>query len=315
MIATVTLNPSLDKTVTVDRLIVDETNRWTRMRSDPGGKGINVSRVIHVLGGETIAYSFVGGLDGQVFQQLMERRGVPFDFIPIRENIRSNFIITNLKTHRQTRIDAPGPQVTEDELERLIDKVMRIEPLPEFIVFAGSVPPGIPTDIYFRLITDAKKRGIKTVLDSDKEWLKEGIKALPSIIKPNVFEAEMLLGVKLKSEEAIIHAVKTLCRRGFGIVAISRGKLGMIISDRKQMLKLNSPDVEIRSTVGAGDSAIAGLVIGLSRGMGLEDAARLAVASGAATAITPGTELCHREDIERLFPLVEVQRLSGRKTA
>jgi 6-phosphofructokinase 2 len=309
MIATVTLNPSLDKTVTVDRLIVDEANRWTRMRSDPGGKGVNVSRVIHVLGGETIAYSFVGGLDGQAFQQLMERRGVPFDFIPIKENIRSNFIITNLATHRQTRIDAPGPHVTKDELARLIDKVMRIDPLPEFIVFAGSVPPGISQDIYSRLIADAKKKGIKTVLDSDKEWLREGIKAIPDIIKPNVFEAEMLLGVKLKSEEAIIHAVTTLKKQGFGIVAISRGRRGMIISDGRQMLKLTSPDVEIRNTVGAGDSAIAGLVMGLSRGQNLEESARLAVAAGAATAITPGTELCHREDIERLFPIVKVQHL------
>jgi 6-phosphofructokinase 2 len=311
MIATVTLNPSLDKTVTVDRLIIDEANRWTRMRSDPGGKGINVSRVIHVLGGATIAYSFVGGFDGQAFQQLMEQQGVPFDFTPIRENIRSNFIITNLKTHRQTRIDAPGPYITAGELDRLIDKVMRIEPPPEYLVFAGSVPPGIPQNIYVRLITDAKKKGIKTVLDSDKEWLKEGIKALPDIIKPNVFEAEMLLGVRLKTEETIIRAVQTLCKQGFGIVAISRGKRGMIISDGRQLLRLTSPNVRIRSTVGAGDSAIAGLLMGLRQGKSLEESARLAVAAGAATATTPGTELCHREDIERLLPMVGIERLKS----
>lgn len=309
MIATVTLNPSLDRTVTVDGLVIDEANRWTSQRRDPGGKGINVSRVIHKLGGETIAYGFIGGIDGAIFKQLMQHQGVPFAFTEIEGAIRSNFIITNLKTNRQTRIDAPGPHISKDELERLKDRISHIEPEPEFLVLAGSVPPGVPDDIYIQLIENAKRKGIKTVLDSDDEWLKEGIKARPDVIKPNVHEAEELLGTKLKDEEAIVEAVKTLISQGIDIVSISQGKDGMIIADENEILKVVSPHVERKSTVGAGDSAIAGLVMKLSEKAGIEEAARLAVAAGAATALTPGTELCRREDVERLLQYVKVERL------
>lgn len=309
MIATVTLNPSLDKTVAVDGLVVDEANRWTSLRRDPGGKGINVSRVLHELGGETVAYGFIGGIDGNILKHLLEQQGVPSDFTPIKGDIRSNFIITDLKTRRQTRIDAPGPCVSASELESLIDKIIHIKSKPDFIVFAGSVPPGVPDDIYSLLVEGAESYGVKTVLDSDDEWLEEGIKAKPNVIKPNVHEAEELLGTELKTEEDIVQAARALVARGIEVVLISRGKHGLIAANKDEVLKVTSPKVEVRNTVGAGDSAIAGLVLKLSQGDGLEEACRLAAAAGAATAMTPGTELCRREDVERLLPYVKVERL------
>jgi len=309
MIATVTLNPSLDKTVTVEGLVVDEANRWTSLRRDPGGKGINVSRVLHELGNETIAYGFIGGIDGQILEHLLGEQGVPHDFTPINGQIRSNFIITNLKTRRQTRIDAPGPHISRNELENLMDKITHIEPKPDFLVLAGSVPPGVPDDIYRQLIEEAKKHGVKTVLDSDDEWLKEGIKAKPNVIKPNVHETEELLGEKLRDEAAIIQALRTLVTQGIEVVAISRGKDGLIVANGGKILKVIPPQVEIRSTVGAGDSAVAGLVLKLSQGDGIEEACRLAVAAGTAATLTPGTELCRRQDVERLLPQVKVENL------
>jgi len=310
MIATVTLNPSLDKTVTVEGLVIDETNRWTSFRRDPGGKGINVSRVLHELDYDTIAYGLVGnGIDGATFKQLINQKGVPFDFTTIIGEIRSNFIITNVKTHRQTRIDAPGPKISKDELDNLISKINNITPEPEFLVFAGSVPPGVPDDVYRYLIEDAKIRGIRTVLDSDVDWLKEGIKAKPNVIKPNIYEAEQLLGVKLKDEQALVKALKEFIDQGIEIAVISRGKEGLVISDGNMILKVIPPSVEVSSTVGAGDSAIAGLTMKLSQGASLEDAARMAAAAGAATAMTPGTALCRKDDVEKLFHLVEVEKL------
>jgi 6-phosphofructokinase 2 len=309
MISTVTLNPSLDKTVTVEELVVDEANRWTSLRRDAGGKGINVSRVIHELGGETIAYGFIGGFDGETLKHLLRQQGVPFDLTSIKREIRSNFIITDLKTCRQTRIDAPGPHISKNELRKLIDKITRIKIKPDFLVFAGSVPPGVPADIYRQLIEKAKESGIKTVLDSDNTWLKEGIKAKPNIIKPNVHEAEELLEVQLRDEVAIIEAVKTLVSKGIEVATISRGKDGLIVATKEKVLKVTSPQVEVRSTVGAGDSAIAGLVLKLSQGYGIEEASQWAAAAGAAATLTPGTELCRREDVERLFPQVKVKRL------
>jgi len=309
MIATVTLNPSLDKTVTVEGLVIDEANRWTSLRQDPGGKGINVSRVLHELGNETIAYGFIGGIDGQILEHLLGEQGVPHGFTPINGQIRSNFIITNLKTRRQTRIDAPGPHVSRDELEDLVGKLTHIKPKPDFLVLAGSVPPGVPDDIYRQLIEEAKKHGVKTVLDSDDEWLKEGIKAKPNVIKPNVHETEELLGEKLRDEAAIIQALRTLVTQGIEVVAISRGKDGLIVANEGKILKVIPPQVEIRSTVGAGDSAVAGLVLKLSQGDGIEEACRLAVAAGTAATLTPGTELCRRQDVERLLPQVKVENL------
>jgi 6-phosphofructokinase 2 len=309
MIATVTLNPSLDKTVTVEELVVDEANRWTSLRRDPGGKGINVSRVIHELGGETIAYGFIGGFDGEALKHLLRQQGVPFDLTPIKGEIRSNFIITDLKTRRQTRIDAPGPNISRDELRKLIDKITRIKTKPDFLVLAGSVPPGVPADIYRQLIEKAKESGIKTVLDSDNKWLKEGIKAKPNVIKPNVHEAEELLEVQLRDEVAIIEAVKALVSKGIEVATISRGKDGLIVATKEKVLKVTSPQVEVRSTVGAGDSAVAGLVLKLSQRYGIEEASQWAAAAGTAATLTPGTELCRREDVERLFPQVKMERL------
>ena len=309
MIATVTLNPSLDETVTVEGLILDEANRWTSLRRDPGGKGINVSRVIHELRGKTTAYGFIGGIDGVALKHLLEKQHVPFDFIQIKENTRSNLIITNLKTYRQTRIDAPGPRVSRNELKNLIDKITNIKPKPDFIVFAGSVPPGVPKDIYRQLIEEVKRHGTKTVLDSDNDWLKEGIKAKPNVIKPNIHEAEELLEVKLKSEEAIARAAKALVARGIETVVISRGKDGLIFADEDRVLKAVVPEVEIKSTVGAGDSAIAGLVLKLSRGEKSEEACRWAAAAGTAAALTPGTELCRRDDVKNLLPYIRVEQL------
>ena len=309
MIATVTLNPSLDRVVTVEGLVLDEANRWTSLRQYPGGKGINVSRVIHELGSETTAYGFIGGIEGEAIKHLLGLQGVPYDFIPIRGEVRSNFIITDLKTHRQTRIDAPGPSISRDELRILIDKLIRIEPRPDFLVLAGSVPPGVPDDIYRRLIEAAKAHGVKTVLDSDGKWLREGVKATPNVIKPNVHEAEEMLGTKLKDEAAIIQAAKTLVAQGIGVVAISRGEDGLIIANEDKILKGIPPRVEISSTVGAGDSTVAGLVLKLSQGGGIEEACRLAVAAGTAATLTPGTELCRRKDVERLLPQVKVERL------
>jgi 6-phosphofructokinase 2 len=309
MIATVTLNPSLDRHVQVENLVLDDTNRWVSMKYQPGGKGINVARVVCVMGGETKAYGLVGGVDGDVLEKLLKRHKVPCDFTPIRGDIRSNFIITDLKTHRQTRLSAPGPNVTPGELKKLVDKISGIRPKPSHMVFAGSVPPGVPDDIYYELINKMKSMGIMTVLDSADQWLREGVRAKPDIIKPNVREAQGLMGVELKTEEDIIYAVKTIVSSGIKIAAISRGKDGMIIADKDQVLKLTPPNVQVQSTVGAGDSTVAALVLKLSQGGTLEEASRLAIAAGSAATLTPGTELCHKEDVERLLPQVKVEKL------
>ncbi len=316
MIATVTLNPSLDEHITVNGLVVDETNRFVRRHRYAGGKGIDVSRAINEMGGITVAYGFIGGLNGRALEILLDQEGVLFSFTPIKQETRTNFIITDTKTSQQTRLGAPGPHISKGELERFVNKLTNIRPRPDLLVASGSVPPGVPVSIYYDIITQAKSLGVRTVLDSEGKWLKEGMKAKPYLIKPNVHEAEGMLGKGLPTEEAIVEAAFEIVAMGIEIVAISRGKDGVIAASRESVVKAVPPPVRVGSTVGAGDCAMAGLALKLAYGEPLAEACRLAVAMGTACVLTAGTELCHRADVERLLPQITVSEMplsNGRK--
>jgi len=306
LIATVTLNPSLDRTVTVHGLTVNESNLWTRVHLYAGGKGIDVSRAIHEMGGRTIAYGFIGGHEGRDLEVLLDEEGVPFSFTPIEQETRTNFIILDTKTSRQTMINAPGPRISKEELERFYRKMRQIYPRPDLIVTSGSVPPGVPDNIYYDIVMEAKNQGVRTILDSSGQWLEEGIKAEPYLIKPNVHEAEELLKTELATEEAITKAALNLVEMDIEVVVISRGKEGIIAATKERIFKAVPPPVKVRSAVGAGDCAIAGLALKLAYGEPLIEACRLAVAMGTATVLTPGTELCHRADVEMLLPQIKV---------
>ena len=312
-IATITLNPSLDQHITVDGLVVDGTNRWSRLYRYAGGKGIDVSRAIHEMGGSTIAYGFIGGTIGRAVEILLDQEGVPVSFTPIQRETRTNFIITDTKSSQQTRIDAPGPRISKREWERFRRKMLRISPSPDFIVTGGSAPPGIPTNVYSTMIMEAKSFGVRTILDADGHWLAEGVKAKPYLIKPNVREAEELLERELPTEEAIIKAALDLVEMGIEIAVISRGKDGIIAASKKEVLKAVPPPVKVRSMVGAGDCAVAGLALKLANGEPLLEACRLAVALGTAAVLTPGTELAHRADVERLLPQIKVEKITSRQ--
>ncbi|MBI4304592.1 MAG: 1-phosphofructokinase [Chloroflexi bacterium] len=309
MIATITLNPCLDEHVIVNRLMVEEANRWSRLNHYAGGKGINVSRAIHEMGGATMAYGFSGGHNGRLVEILLDREGVPFSFTPIKDETRVNFIITDATTGQQTRIDAPGPRISKSELNRFFRKLRKIRPSPDIMVASGSVPLGVPATIYRDIISDCSSYQVKTILDTTNEWLAEGIKAKPYLIKPNVHEAQELLGRELPNEEAVIQAALDMVEMGVEIVVISRGKEGFIATNGKEMFKAVSPSVKVRSSVGAGDCTVAGFALKLATGEPLIEACRLAAAMGAACAMTPGTELCHRTDARRLLSKIQITEI------
>jgi len=315
MIATITLNPSLDEHIIVHGLVLEETNRWVRRHHYAGGKGIDVSRAIHEMRGMTIAYGFIGGSNGRTVEILLDEEGVPTSFTPIEAETRTNFIITDTKTSQQTRIGAPGPHISKKELERFLRKMRKISPSPDMLVVSGSVPPGVPVSIYYDIVMEAKGFGVRTILDSAGQWLEEGIRAKPYLIKPNVHEAEILLGRELSTEEVIIEAALDLVKMGIEIVVISRGQDGIIAAAKGSLCKAVPPSVKIRSAVGAGDCTNAGLALKLADGEPLTEACRLAVAMGTAAVLTPGTELCRRADVERLLPQVEVQEIPTKPRA
>jgi 6-phosphofructokinase 2 len=313
MIATITLNPSLDIFITVHGLVIDGTNRWTNSRIYAGGKGINVSRAVHEMGGRTVAYGFIGGSPGRQVEILLDEEGLAYSFTPIEHETRTNFVITDTLTSKQARIDAPGPPISRKEFQRFRTKVRQIRPKPDMVVLGGSVPPSLPVNIYYDMIIEAKEFRVRCVLDSEGQWLEEGIKAKPYLIKPNVQEAETLLGRELPDEEAIIKAALDLVDAHVEIVVISRGKDGIIAATRKMMVKAVPPKVKAKSTVGAGDSTVAGLALKLAHGEPLIEACRLAVAMGTAATLTPGTELCHQPDVEKLLPQIQVSEMAVEK--
>lgn len=315
MIATITLNPSLDQTITVPGLVVDETNRWTTTRLYAGGKGIDVSRAIHEMGGKTTAYGFIGGAAGRTVEILLDEEGVPFSFTPIKQETRTNLIISDTKTGQQTRIDAPGPRISKREFDRFHQKMTQISPKPALMVVSGSVLPGLPANVYCDIITETKSFGVRCILDSEGRWLEEGIKAKPYLIKPNVREAEELVKAKLTDEPSITRAALSLVEQGIEIVVISRGRDGIIAATKEKIFKAVPPPVKVKSSIGAGDCTVAGLALKLARGESLVEMCRLAVAMGTACVLNPGAELCHKADVEQLLPQVKVWEMTTEQPA
>ena len=314
MIATVTLNPSLDLTVTVDRLVVDDVIRMRSMRKDPGGKGINVSRVVNTLGGATIAYGFIGGHEGGVLSVLLAEEGILTSFVAIEGDTRINVIVSERESGTQTRINAEGPRVKVEDLEKLKERLWKMGGVycaARFMVFAGSIPPGLPKTVYRDLIEDTQDRGIKAVLDTDGDALKYGVRAKPFMVKPNTYELERLVGRDLRNagDQEIIQAAKEVRDMGVEVVAVTRGGGRAVLVTGDRILLGTPPSVKVVNSVGSGDSFIAAFLLALLHGKGFEEAFQWGLAAGAATAITPGTELLKKEDFYRLIPEAKVEEV------
>lgn len=306
-IATVTMNPSIDQHILIDRLVKDDAIRAREIRRDPGGKGINVSRALKELGAETLAFGITGGGAGYIVRALLHERGIRFETVEVGEETRINFIVTDRSDGTQTRISSPGPWVTLEEAERLRDLVLAHRPAPAWWVLGGSLPRGIPADFYARLIRALQGRGARCFLDADDDALKIGIEARPYGIKPNDDELGRLVGRRLRSEAEILAAAREVLDSGVGVVAVTLGERGALVVTSSSVIHTLTPAVEVHSKVGAGDSFLAGFVHALSRGESLEAAARLATAAGTAAVIHEGTQLCRREDVDRLAVQVSVE--------
>ena len=311
LIATLTLNPSLDELFTLERLVADDLNRAESMARYPGGKGINVARVVRELAGRTAAYGFVGGRDGQWLADALDAMGVPHRFTRIGGTTRNNLKILTRRPPREWQINSPGPRIRRAEQQALVRAMAACRPRPAWWTFSGSLPPGVPADIYRRLIVLAHRAGISCALDADGAALAQGVRARPEFIKPNRREAERLVGQGLRDARDAARAAAALVRQGVGTAVISLGAEGAVLASREVegAWRASSPSVRVRSTIGAGDSLVAGFVTGRVRGVSVLEAFRLGVTCGAACVMTPGTELCHRRDVLRLLPRVRLHRV------
>ncbi len=309
MISTVTLNPAFDRTIYVGGLVCGDTNRITRTELDAGGKGVNASRMLAVLGSETVALGFVGGTTGRFIEHVLFEEGIHTDFIRTVAETRTNIDIECRDGLPPTTLNERGGPITPDELTRLKACVRAWAKQSKMMVLGGSIPQGVEPTIYAELIEIIRSEGSKAVLDADNQSLLHGIAAGPSMIKPNIEEAKRLTGMELKTPCDVAEAARALVARGIELVVVSMGKRGAVAASASECYYAVPPRVEVLSTVGSGDSMVAGICAGLVGGKSLADALALGSASGAATAMSSGVEMGKREDVLRLLSGVAVERL------
>ena len=311
MIATVTLNPSLDEWMQLPTVRLGQLNRATGFARYPGGKGINVSRVIRELGQRTRAYALAGGEDGEMLRRLMERLAIPHDFVTVSGLTRNNYKIQTKHPRQPTEINTPGPAVSAAALQTLKRRVMNCRPRPRVVALCGSLPPGTPASIYAQWIHTLRQLRIPAVLDTSGAALRRGLTARPWLIKPNRQEAEELLSRRLTTMRTIVRSAVTLLARGPAVVILSLGREGAVLAAAPSYVWLaRPPAVRVRSAVGAGDSLVGGFLVGWVGGRSLVECFRLGVACGAASAMTAGTQLCHRTDVRRLLSRVTIRQLA-----
>ena len=308
MIYTVTLNPALDRLIVIEQLIADETIRVLSETPYAAGKGIDASRVIRKLGGQSVALGFVGGYDGLKLEGLLINAGVMTDFTKISGETRTNIILHEQKTDRHYVISAKGPKIDSKEISQFYHNVKMIQDM-EYMVLSGSLPRGVTPNLYGQLILAGKKNGAFIVLDTDGDALHESIEYQPTCIKPNIKELSRLAGRKLQTQSDILNYCQTIHQKGIEYILVSRGEDGLILSSNQIRIKATVPKLDVISTVGAGDSVVGGFVLAHAQGKDLSACVRLAAAAGTASAQTPGTELCHLMDVEAILPQVELSKL------
>jgi 1-phosphofructokinase len=310
MIYTVTLNPAMDKTVEIPNLIIDSVNRITTMRTDPGGKGINVSKVIDKLGGKSIATGILGGNTGRAIQLAVEKLGITSDFKFVEGETRTNLKIIDPINHTNTDINEPGITVTEEILDMLLDDLLAKINGNDIVVLSGSLPKGAPKNTYEKWVKACREKGAKVILDADGEMLAAGLKASPYLVKPNDIELSSLLGRTLTTLEEIKDAAINLKEQyGLGKVVVSMGGKGaMYVTDNK-VVYAHGLKVPVGSTVGAGDSVVAALAVAEEAGMSLEEAVRLSTATGAANVMCSGSQAAEYSTIQELMPKVLYQNM------
>ena len=302
-IVTLTLNPSVDGAWDVDDVIPVRKMRASEGRADPGGGGINVSRVISILGGKTTAVYLAGGMSGEFLQSLLTTHDIDARLIPIDGPTRICIMVFERSSGQEFRVVPPGPEVTQSDLERCLNTLSTLD--ADYLVATGSLPRGVPRDFYAHLARLAKARGVRVVLDTSGRPLFEALKEGVYLAKPNLPELQNLMGRKTSTPQEEEDLAAALVDEGKAeIVALSLGEDGAILAWKGGRLRLASPKVEVRSAVGAGDSFVGAMTLGLAQGHPVEEAFALGVATGAATVMTTGTQLCHRDDVDRLFAQV-----------
>lgn len=313
MIGTVTLNPALDVILEVNNLKVNYYNKVLNTHTTSGGKGINVSKAVRGCGGETIAIGFLGGGRGRIIEEELREMGITTNFWHIEEKTRSNMIISDKETGQHTLLSETGPKITEYDLEMLKSIFYRVMSQCSVVTLSGSLPQGVPVSIYGDLISIAKERGVKTILNTSGEQLVKGLEKKPFLVKPDLRESNRIFGIKIDKEKEAIEIAKKIVQRGAEIAVISLEQEKDVIATRDEIWFAETNYHEIVNLIGAGDALIAGFAIALTEeGKNLEEAIKFSMACALASALSEEVEFSSREEVERCLQYVKTKRVQDK---
>lgn len=301
-IATLTMNPAIDVSATVDRVVPTRKLRCGEPRREPGGGGINVARAVHRLGGRAVPIYIAGGATGQMLRKLLRKEGIEERAVEIEKLTRESFSVFETSTRQQYRFVLPGPEIRKGEWQQCLEMLGLLTPIPAYVVASGSLPRGVPDDFYARVADTAARIGARLIVDTSGLPLRLALERGVFAAKPNLRELEEVVGRPLPAPSDQEEACRELIGRGCcRAIVLTLGDQGSLLTTPEGQRRTPALDVPVESAVGAGDSFVAGVVLGLARGLSMEQAYLFGVAAGTAAVMTPGTELCRREDAERLF--------------
>lgn len=309
MIITVTMNPAIDKTVDVDCMERGGLNRIGHSEMDVGGKGINVSRTVKALGGNTLATGFIGGKTGEMIEGVLKEWGIPTDFIKVEGENRTNLKVVE-KQGSVTEFNESGPVVTETQVDAMLRKLEGYAKEDTLFVLSGSIPRGVNPDIYRVIIRRVHEKGAKVLMDADGELFIQALEARPDMMKPNREELEAYCQLDHPaSVSELVSMGKQLLGRGFGMIAISLGAMGALFLAGDRVVKCPGLKVKTHSTVGAGDAMVAALAYSWDMKLGIDETIRLAMAASAGAVMTYGTKPPSRGTVDELIKQVVLEEL------
>lgn len=311
MIITLTLNPAIDKTVTLNQFDAKQMNRVVDCHQDPGGKGINVSKVIHALGGKSSASGIVAGSTGQFIRSALEDKGIETHFVEVEGETRTNLKVFCKATRETIEINESGPPVSPEKLCELEQKMVKHIQKGDICVIAGSLPLGVERSYYFDLVSRLKGAGAKVILDADGELFRIGVQAKPDYIKPNLKELESYFGKAITPEDhdSLKACGKTFLEMGVGHVIFSLGAQGAFYMDAQRAYRVHPIKVEAHSSVGAGDAFVGALAYSLQEELPIMEMLKLATATSAGAVMTVGTNPGDLQWIENHKDQVQVQEI------
>ena len=309
MIYTLTLNPAVDRELTVPAMEFDSVLRATEARVDFGGKGFNVSRLLRGMEAPSTAVGFLGGRAGELLQDGLQSLGIGTDFVWVPGETRTNVSIVTQSHDHYIKVNEKGPLVNQAKQQELLEKIDSLAKPGDWWVLAGSLPPGVTDDFYARVVNVLNKHGAHAILDTSGESLKLGCAEKPYLVKPNAEEAHVLTGLPMDTPSEIAAAAAEIRRLGAQNVVVSMGKAGALLHVAEGTWLTHTPQIKEKNPIGAGDSMVGGLVWALTQGIALKESLGWGVASGAATASLPGTEVGSRLLIEELVAQVRYERL------